>query len=347
MMRVSGKYVHKDFSGLLETMQAGHGREQTPGKMFKDKAAPEVTPEKRRRDSLMNRRNLRYVLSPDGYIHDRSCEKVAAIPDRDFEMSEDFLCERKICALCYRRALLRMGLKPELTKHFDYVLKLLKKKGATVTGMERLFREKRAVIDGVEKDNIYLTVNEDRWCISGGGTLSYLFHNNYTVYDEDKRMMDRGFHIQYSYKIPLYHAFDTMCDYTWERHLEFVEKQKYEGAVRELLRVLRGRYDQLYGEETLRILNEAVNLSIVRRFSLLYRYYRLADSKARLEGSPELQKSGAKIVGAENCGEYDVVTLRISRRQGWRVSLLAEAVKKHYISLLCRDYGEFCLTMFG
>ena len=68
MPRVSRNYQHQDFSHLL-TPQQVHDKPKTK----KQKQLPVITPEKRRRDSLMANRNMRYVLSHTGQIHDRDC----------------------------------------------------------------------------------------------------------------------------------------------------------------------------------------------------------------------------------------------------------------------------------
>ena len=54
-------------------------------KIKEKKSASDVSPEKRRRDSLMADKRMRYAYSvSDDVIHDRDCSKVSEIRDADF-----------------------------------------------------------------------------------------------------------------------------------------------------------------------------------------------------------------------------------------------------------------------
>ena len=84
MPRVLRKYEHVDFTSLLNEIN-GTCAKQPDAADVSTKPVPiaavtEVSPERRRRDSLLSNRNMRYVYSTrDFVLHDRDCPRVSAI----------------------------------------------------------------------------------------------------------------------------------------------------------------------------------------------------------------------------------------------------------------------------
>ena len=83
MLRVSHNYVHKDFSYLLNMPCVA-----APAATASATAAKvTVSPAKRRRDSLLSNRNMKYIISKAGdECHDRDCPSAVSIPDELFDM---------------------------------------------------------------------------------------------------------------------------------------------------------------------------------------------------------------------------------------------------------------------
>ena len=70
-----------------------------------------VSPEKRRRDSLMSNRAMRHAYpSVEKRIHDCDCAEISKIPDAEFEMLTEYRTDLKRCWLCGRRAIVRASI---------------------------------------------------------------------------------------------------------------------------------------------------------------------------------------------------------------------------------------------
>lgn len=149
MPRVNRNYQHQDFSHLLIPQQVHDN--PTPQKQ---KRSPVITPEKRRRDSLMTNRNMRYVLSHTGKIHDRDCPHAVQIPDDAFDMCEDYPNGRFVCFVCYRKALVCRGLALDQTKYIDAAMRVFQEVGATNSDLNMLFLKYDAQIYRIETDSV-------------------------------------------------------------------------------------------------------------------------------------------------------------------------------------------------
>lgn len=219
MSRTSQNYQHQDFLHL-PTPQQKMPEELT---VQKSKQASTITPEKRRRDSLMSDRKLRYVLYYEDEVHDRDCPEVAYIPDDVFFMCEDYPSDRRICPTCYRKAMVRMGLHLDLTKYIDVAMRVFQKVGAANSDLNTLFFQHHAQIYRVEADSVYLKVDEDRWIIQIAPKGCMLYHNNYRKQDHFQRIIEPDFHLQIDSPISFRTAVATVCQYTWEGHIQATE----------------------------------------------------------------------------------------------------------------------------
>lgn len=94
--------------------------ERLPREPKKENRAAQVSPERRRRNSLMSNRAMRYAYSSvEKRLHDRDCAEVSKIPDTEFEMLTEYRTDLKRCWLCGRRAIVRAGISCDDAKHMD------------------------------------------------------------------------------------------------------------------------------------------------------------------------------------------------------------------------------------
>lgn len=320
MPRVSRNYQHQDLSHLLTPQQVP----EKP-KPKKKKRPPIITPEKRRRDSLMSNRKMRYVLSHTGKIHDRDCPHVAQIPDEAFDMCEEYPNGRYVCFVCYRKALVRRGLALDLTKYIDAAMRVFREVGATNSDLNALFLKNNVQIYRVETDCVYLKVNEDCWIVQIAEDGCMLYHNNYRQIDESQRLMEADFHLQVDKPIAFRNALVTMCQYTWDGHVQTMEaKQK------------------AYRQAALRKqLASVCNYRKVDRPSLFFRYFHIAIPQAYSEVLP------CRVVKRNTCDSCDLLLCRLPRWKAKDIPSIAESIKAYCIENECHDYEQFCLQVFS
>lgn len=318
MPQVSRNYQHQDFSHLLTTQMS------VKPKSRKTKQPPVISPAKRHRDSLMSNRNMRYVISHTGRIHDRDCSHVAQIPDEAFSMCEDYPNGRYVCFACYRKALVRKGLDLDLTKYIDAAIRVFNRVDATNSELNALFITHKARIYRVEADCVYLLVNEDKWIIQIADNGCMLYHNNYQLIGATQRWMEDGFHLQVDHPITFHNACVTMCQYSWENHMRLIEaKQK---ALRQ--NALRQK------------LATVCNYLPIKKFSLFFRYFQIADAAQFLHR----QKLPLRVVRSEaQADDCALLLCRVPRRKAHMLPLIAQQIKEHCVAQECTKYADFCL----
>lgn len=125
MPKVARNYQREDFLDLLVQMQhpaAEPESERLPREPKKKIERHQVSPERRRRDSLMSNRAMRYAYSSvEKRLHDRDCAEVSKIPDTEFEMLTEYRTDLKRCWLCGRRAIVRAGISCDDAKAYGCV----------------------------------------------------------------------------------------------------------------------------------------------------------------------------------------------------------------------------------
>lgn len=285
------------------------------------KSPPVVTPEKRRRDSLMANRKMRYVLSNTGKIHDRDCPHVKQIPDAGFSMCEDYPNGRYVCFVCYRKALVRRGLALDLTKYIDAAIRFFHKVGATSSHLNLLFLQHDAQIYRIEADSVYLKVNEDRWCIQIAENGCLLYHNNYQLLEGNQRWLESDFHLQVPKAISFQNAVVTMCQYTWSGHIQIME----------------ARQKALRQDNLRKQLSDIPCYQPVNRRSLLFRYFLLAvpmNCTLKLPchvAKKELYPSGS------------IYLCRLPKWKASSISVIAQTIQEYCIEKEHFNYVQFCL----
>lgn len=203
-----------------------------------------VSPEKRRRDSLMSNRAMRHAYSSvEKRIHDRDCAEVSKIPDAEFEMLTEYRTDLKRCWLCGRRAIVRAGISCDDAKHMDAYMDLLRWFGAMTGELYALIFVNHAQLLGVKQDSVCIRCGEDTWMLCGDQAELSLYHNNYEELENYKRLLKPTFHLQQTGTQP--HAFrfliNLMFHYSWPEH---VERFKAE-ALAQKQEELRARFRQV------------------------------------------------------------------------------------------------------
>ena len=141
-----------------------------------------ISPEKRRRDSLMSNRAMRYAYSSvEKRLHDRDCAEVSKIPDTEFEMLTEYRTDLKRCWLCGRRAIVRAGISCDDAKHMDAYMDLLRRFGAMTGELYALIIVSHAQLFDVKQDRVCIRCGEDKWMLCGDQAELSLYHNNYEV----------------------------------------------------------------------------------------------------------------------------------------------------------------------
>lgn len=319
MPRVSRHYQHQDLSHLLTPQQVSP---KATGK--KSKSPPVITPEKRRRDSLMANRQMRYVLSNTGRIHDRDCPHVAQIPDEGFSMCEDYPNGRYACFVCYRKALIRKGLVLDQTKYIDAAMRVFQKAGATNSDLNALFLQHNARLYRVETDSVYLKVNEDCWIVQTAENGCLLYHNNYQQLEGFQRLIENDFHLQVDKAISFRNAMITMCQYTWEGHIQALEA-KYRAQRQDALR---------------KRLDAVKCYQITNKKSLIYHYFLLGVPENYPERLP------VRIMKKESNQSCAVYLCRMPKWKLSKLSAVEKEIKAYCVENECTDYERFCEKMF-
>ena len=245
-----------------------------------------ISPEKRRRDSLMSDRAMRYAYSSvEKRLHDRDCAEVSKIPDTEFEMLTEYRTDLKRCWLCGRRAIVRAGISCDDAKQMDAYIDLLRRFGAMIGELYALIIVNHAQLFDVRQDSVCIRCGEDTWMLCGDQTELSLYHNNYEVLENYERLLKPTFHLQQTSTQP--HAFrflmNPMLHYSWPEH---VERFKAEALVQKQ-EALRARFQQVS------------NVVRQKRWSLLDFYYTAIDYEDKLCMCCAENKVHLKVVSAE------------------------------------------------
>ena len=333
MPKVVRNYQREDFSELLAQMQhpaAEPTLEKIPCEPKKENRAAQVSPEKRRRDSLMSNRTMRYAYSSvEKRIHDRDCAEVSKIPDAEFEMLTEYQTDLKRCWLCGRRAIVRAGVSCDDAKHMDAYMDLLRRFGAMTGELYALIVVNHAQLFDIRQDSVSIRCGEDTWMLCGTQAELSLYHNNYEVLDNYQRLLKPTFHLQQTGTSP--HAFrfliNLMLHYSWPEHVERFRAE----ALAQKQEDIRARFRQVS--------------NVVRRkhWSLLYVYYTAIDYEDKLRTYCAENKAHSKILSAETGdASFPILQCRVRRWEMKRFLAAAERLKEDSIKAADAGYITAC-----
>ena len=285
-----------------------------------------VSPEKRRRDSLMSNRAMRHAYSSvEKRIHDRDCAEVSKISDAEFEMLTEYRTDLKRCWLCGRRAIVRAGISCDDAKHMDAYMDLLRRFGAMTGELYALIIVNHAQLFDVKQDRACIRCGEDKWMLCGDQAEPSLYHNNYEVLENYERLLKPTFHLQQTGIQP--HAFrfliNLMLHYSWPEH---VERFKAE-ALAQKQEELRARFRQVS------------NVVLQKRWSLLYCSYTAVDYAEKLCTYCAENKVHLGILAAETNHPFcRILHCRVRRWDVKRFLTAAERLKEDSIKAADAGY---------
>lgn len=328
MPRVTRNYQREDFSDLLAQMQ--HSEEEAAPGVVQDAqneaAAPvQVSQEKRRRDSLMSNRGMRYAYSTvEKRLHDRDCAEVLKIPDVEFEMLAAYRTDMKRCWLCGRRTIVRAGVSCEDTKHMDAYMDVLRRFGAMSGELHALIIAHHAQLFDVRQNSVCIRCGEDTWMLCGDREALSLYHNDYEVLDDYTRLFKSTVHLQQTAAPP--HAFRSLINsifhYSWADH---VERFHAEALLRKQ-------------EQLRKRLQDAPNVVRRRRWSLLYRYYSVVDYAGAL-GAYCAENRVTEETRQPSC---QIAHCRVRRWEAKRFLKAAERLKEERVLAADEEYAAAC-----
>ena len=333
MPKVARNYQHEDFSDLLVQMQqssAGPEPEKMQREPQKADRTVQVSPEKRRRDSLMSNRSMRYAYSSiEKRIHDRDCTEVSKIPDAEFEMLTEYRTDMKSCWLCGRRAIVRAGVSCDDAKHMDAYMDLLRRFGAMTGELYELIVVNHAHLFDVRQDSVCIQCREDTWMLCGNQAALSLYHNNYEVLENYERILKPTFHLQQTGTPP--HTFrflvNLMLHYSWPEHIARFQAED-----------LSRRQEQL----RIRFL-QIPNVVRQKRWSVFYSYYTAVDYADRLYTYCAENRVNLKILSAESAQRpCQILYCRVYRWEAKRFLKAAERVKEDSIRAVDDGYATVC-----
>lgn len=337
MPRVSRNYERTDFSDLLAKMHSAATDENTAQVPVTVSAPEEVSEARRRRSSLMDKREMKYAFSrADGILHDRDCPLVKRIEDSDFAMQSEFSQDKTLCRRCYRKAMIRSAVHLDDTKKIDAYLSFFNRIHASNDALFELLIENDAKLSDIQLDSVTVRVNEDRWMIRMiDQDRLHLLHNDYET-EDNTRYFDKAYHLQkdgsiYSFR----HFVFLMCHYSWEEHK--AAKEKAEAA-----KVLHKQQNDLRNR-----LQSVKNCSRVKRLALFHHYYALIDCNGRIR--PIANKKGLRLTIMEETtlGEpsspYKLVVCRVKRTEVKDFLVAVDALKEYSIAAGYSEYADFCL----
>jgi len=335
MPRVLRKYEHVDFTNLLNELNSCQEdlaiapAETVPSKPV----APvmEVSPERRRRDSLLSNRKMRYVYSSKDYIlHDRDCPHVAQIRDEDFHMLQDYALSMEPCRECRRRALLRAAIPNDDAKHIAAYLNIFNSFGATTEDIHALVIAHKAQIHDVTLDSVQIKVRDDNWIMRLDQRKIHLYHNNYEVLENYERLFRPQFHLQQTSGGPTAyrHLINTILNYSWPAHVNRLIAQEQERQ-RNLLRAR---------------LATVCNIVRRKRFSLLYKYYTVIDCNKKAKEYCKKQEVRLTVISGDKAGDtYRTLVCRVRRWEDKRFHVAMDRLKEYSVISDHRDYADQCV----
>lgn len=333
MARVCRKYEHRDFSGLLAELQGVSAESCTPPPVQEKPKPVEkvvyISPETRKRASLMSNPRMRYAYSQiDNTIHDRDCEVLKTIKDKDFRMLANFDTSRPICRHCYRKAIIRSGIGDD-HKFINAYVRIFDRLKATVADLNELIIDHGARLSAIDIDRVVIKVHDDRWMVCFVNNKPLLYHNNYSVLENYQRLFNVGYHVQNDGGVHTFHNFTRMMlSYSWDEHVERLKAR----ALAELQAKLRQR------------LATVGNWVRIPKFSLFNSYYTVVDCNHRL--GRFLRKNGMQFIAFDKKAiqdtPYRLVTCRIRKWQKDKFLEVMEAMKEYSVTEGYHDYADVC-----
>lgn len=183
-----------------------------------------------KRASAMDNHQMRFVYAKSNQvIHDKSCKEVSKISNDDFEAIEALPAEAALCKRCRRRIYIRNAIKYD-TKHVDWYFHFFDKAQVSNDVLERFLYKGGAKLHMDTLDVLYVEYKEDRWRLEPTDRKRkyILYHNNYTILNDNERYIADSFHKQSQNIDKVADWFWYIEGYDWRIHLESNKREKAE-----------------------------------------------------------------------------------------------------------------------
>lgn len=338
MPRVLRNYQRVDFSYLLNAnTEEDTAVQEEPEKKYNNVCpfpAPYVSPDKRRRDSLMDNKRMRYAYSAgDLVLHDRDCPQVAKILDYQFHMLSDYSHELKPCPTCRRKALIRAGINTDDAKKITAYENVFKLFGTSTEDLYTLIIENKAELSNVNLNSVNIKVHEDKWILLKDNKSLNLYHNNYDITTDYERILRNSFHQQFHGSIKSVHyAIKTMCTYSWADHVIRLMTLAYENSRKQL----RER------------LADIRNWVKVEHFSLLNSYFVILDCNSKASRYFRKNKTKANILSrSPSETPYHVLTCRVRKWNRKKFYTALDQLKEYSVIFDYDEYADQCIAQLG
>ena len=325
-MKRRGKHQPTDFSELMNELQnARNNPESNQIIQQEELPPPPVSQMRRRRSSLLDNRNMKYIISRStGEIHDRDCEKAKLIEDVDFDMISDFPERGKFCEECYQRALIRESLPPRERKKLDAYCYFFRSAGVSNWALRSLVLLCRGKLDGIQPDYVNITVGENKWVLQRKENDCVLFAVEESVGQEGKIRTKDGRILRREIQASCHECISKICVY--QRTVQSYVRAKYK-------KILKQR------------LNQTDNFQRIRRFSLLFLYYLYVDCTELQGAFGNYHGFSMKVYVCrrinDNCA---VILCRIKRKDRKRFADAMQQMKRRSMDINCVGYINVCQT---
>lgn len=174
-----------------------------------------------KRAEAMDDCRIRFVYAKSNQlVHDKACKDVEKIPYWDFGASKELPDNRVLCPHCIRKIYIRNAIKGH-AKNATWYFRFMDKGRVGTKVLERFLYDKNTKIHMDNLEELRVMHKEDTWIIRMNEQgMCRLYHNNYTILDENERYITDGFHEQKNHPMFLAWIIDYIEGYDWRKHLK-------------------------------------------------------------------------------------------------------------------------------
>lgn len=321
MSNISSRRGREDFTELHEQLKKEWAAGTIPPPLpepVEERPVNYVSPERRRRSSLMDNRKMRYAVSTVTLeAHDRECPDIQNIPDAFFDMQSAFPQNRWFCEKCYFRALIRNGILQHEMKLTDRYCAIFQKFHADNRDLRRLMLNDDTKLLSFGADYVELSAGGEQWRIYSNNDTCQLYRLVENTPGQ-ARMYRQDWNGEFG-KI----AF-RITDYAKARE----------------------RNRRLYQQKVLRKqLDDCINIKQLRKFSLFHAFYIYADCIGRYKA---LFWEHGFTMQIKEILEYPdsgcaIVICRIRKKYRKKLFAAMKEMKEKSIAIGCTEYADFCI----
>ena len=189
--------------------------------IYEQKQSPETDKAHRARQSAMDNPNLIFcysALKSSNVYHDKTCDNVKYISDKNFRASSVPPEGYYPCHQCHKEMYLRQ-LCNNKAKMIPALKAVFQSENIQSEMIQKLV-EKGYRFTSVTRNELYVFCNEDYWIVKRNENSWSLWHNNYIRTSDTERYITNGYHSQGFKKQHLVPLLRYIGQYTWEGHLQ-------------------------------------------------------------------------------------------------------------------------------